>query len=75
MTATLMPYEQAVESDPVSASRSTSSAHRDQDVLRLPDEVRRRAQHQVTRCASACPARCRSSTARRWSPPSASAWR
>ena len=38
--------------------------HRDQDVLRLPDRVRRRAQHPgLPDLPRACPARCRWSTA------------
>ena len=76
--ATLVPFDEVLRAlRPGPRPRGPRRAqHRDQDVLRLPGGVRRRAQHPgLPDLPRACPARCRSSTARPSSRRSGSGWR
>ena len=76
--AELIAYDEALRAlRPRPRARGARRAeHRDQDVLRLPDRVRRRAQHpDLPDLPRACPARCRWSTRRRSSRRSGSGWR
>ena len=64
-TEPVLSYDDALARfDPVDGPRGPRRAeHQDQDVLRLPDRVRRRAEHPgLPGLPRACPARCRWST-------------